>query len=279
MWLRWYSIYWLIKTFKETKIEGLQAALFSEDYPTLKDRHVGKLEIEVPEWLGRVKEDKAYGLCVKLDPAFGGGVLLLRNLDDPSKYMSSEFGLVAVDELTKNPPDVFHNLRARIRWPGLGRQTKFIAGTNPGNIGHEWVKKIWIDKVFDKNEQEIEEFAYVPATVTDNPYIDESYVKSLESLPERMMKALREGSWDITAGMYFPEFDRERHVVEDIPIEERDPLEVTHGFGIPTAPEGTKVYSPAFDVTPYSLVTAIITDKGVFYAPYDNLKDKILDSK
>lgn len=66
---------------------------------------------------------------------------------------------------------------------------------------------------------------------------------------------------------------------DDIPIEERDPLEITHGFGIPTAPEGTKVYSPAFDVTPNSLVTAIITEKGVFYAPYDSLKDKILDSK
>jgi len=66
---------------------------------------------------------------------------------------------------------------------------------------------------------------------------------------------------------------------EGIPIEERNPLEVTHGFGIPTAPDGTKVYSPAFDVTPNSLITAIITDKGVFTAPYANLKDKLLDSK
>ena len=66
---------------------------------------------------------------------------------------------------------------------------------------------------------------------------------------------------------------------DDIPIEERNPLEVTHGFGIMTAPAGTKVYSPAFDVTPNSLVTAIITDKGVFVAPYGNFKDKLLDSK
>lgn len=64
---------------------------------------------------------------------------------------------------------------------------------------------------------------------------------------------------------------------DDIPIEERDPLEVTHGFGIPTAPDGTKVYSPAFDVTPNSLVTSIITDRGIFTAPYKSLKDKILD--
>lgn len=64
---------------------------------------------------------------------------------------------------------------------------------------------------------------------------------------------------------------------DDIPIEERDPLEVTHGFGIPTAPDGTKVYSPAFDVTPNSLVTSIITDRGIFTAPYKSLRDKILD--
>lgn len=50
---------------------------------------------------------------------------------------------------------------------------------------------------------------------------------------------------------------------EDIPIEERSPEEVTKGFGSVTAPEGIDVYSPAFDITPNSLITAFITDKGV----------------
>ncbi len=221
-WLRWYAIRWLIKTFRDTGIEGLQAALFSENYPTLKDRHVGKLELEVPKWLGTLKEDKAYGLCVKLDPAFGGGVLLLRNLDDPGKYMSTEFALEAVDELTKNPPEVFYNLRARLRWPGL-KDTKFIAGTNPGGLGHEWVKKIWVDRVFPDHEQEVEEFAYVPATADDNPFIDPSYLKALESLPERMRKALREGDWNIFEGQFFTEFQKEKHVVPTVPFLEIPP--------------------------------------------------------
>jgi len=65
---------------------------------------------------------------------------------------------------------------------------------------------------------------------------------------------------------------------EDIPIEERDPHEVTNGFGVSIAPAGTTVYSPAFDITPNKLISAIITDKGVFYSPYGSLKDKILDS-
>lgn len=55
---------------------------------------------------------------------------------------------------------------------------------------------------------------------------------------------------------------------DEIPIEQRAAEEVTEGFGRLTAPEGVKVYSPAFDVTPAALVTAIITEKGVARAPY-----------
>ncbi|QXD17300.1 S-methyl-5-thioribose-1-phosphate isomerase [Rhodocaloribacter litoris] len=53
-----------------------------------------------------------------------------------------------------------------------------------------------------------------------------------------------------------------------IVIEERDPREVTHGFGRPTAPDGVRVYNPAFDVTPARLVTAIVTEEGVLRPPY-----------
>ncbi len=48
-----------------------------------------------------------------------------------------------------------------------------------------------------------------------------------------------------------------------IPIEQRDPREVTHGFGGPTAPEGVAVYNPAFDVTPAKLIAGLITERGV----------------
>ena len=73
--------------------------------------------------------------------------------------------------------------------------------------------------------------------------------------------------------------DFESRSGEQIPIEERAPEEVTQGFGRTTAPEGTTVYSPAFDITPHNLVSALITDEGIIYPPYGNLKDKILDSK
>jgi methylthioribose-1-phosphate isomerase len=48
-----------------------------------------------------------------------------------------------------------------------------------------------------------------------------------------------------------------------IPIEQRDPREITHGFGRQTAPEGIGVYNPAFDVTPAELIAAIICERGV----------------
>ncbi len=55
----------------------------------------------------------------------------------------------------------------------------------------------------------------------------------------------------------------------EIPIEERHEQEVTCGFGRRTAPQGVKVFNPAFDVTPHHLITAIITEKGVVKPPYD----------
>ena len=52
-----------------------------------------------------------------------------------------------------------------------------------------------------------------------------------------------------------------------IPIEQRDPEEITCGFGRRTAPEGVNVYNPAFDVTPAELIAAIITERGIIEKP------------
>jgi methylthioribose-1-phosphate isomerase len=60
-----------------------------------------------------------------------------------------------------------------------------------------------------------------------------------------------------------------------IPIEQRAAAEVTHVFGHPVAPEGTRVENPAFDVTPNRYVTAIITERGVARAPYGESLPKL----
>lgn len=55
----------------------------------------------------------------------------------------------------------------------------------------------------------------------------------------------------------------------EIPIEQRNAKEVTEVFGVPVAPENTTVQNPAFDVTPAKYVTAIITERGVAYPPFE----------
>jgi methylthioribose-1-phosphate isomerase len=62
----------------------------------------------------------------------------------------------------------------------------------------------------------------------------------------------------------------------DIPIEERDPAELTHFCGRPVAPEGVRVWNPAFDVTPHTLITALITDAGVFRPPFAESLRRVL---
>jgi methylthioribose-1-phosphate isomerase len=66
----------------------------------------------------------------------------------------------------------------------------------------------------------------------------------------------------------FSSFDLSIKSGEQIPIEERGEEEVTNGFGKRTAPEGVAVYNPAFDVTPGSLVTAFVTEKGIVRPPF-----------
>lgn len=64
---------------------------------------------------------------------------------------------------------------------------------------------------------------------------------------------------------------------EEIPIEERDEKEVTHIREYQLAPDGIGVHNPAFDVTPNHLITAIITDKGVARAPYDETLKQLFE--
>ncbi|MBL7070806.1 MAG: S-methyl-5-thioribose-1-phosphate isomerase [Candidatus Omnitrophica bacterium] len=63
---------------------------------------------------------------------------------------------------------------------------------------------------------------------------------------------------------------------KDIPIEQRDGREVRTVMGKKVAPDNVKVYNPAFDITPASLVAAIITEKGIFRPPYSKVIKKAM---
>jgi hypothetical protein len=189
-WIRWSTVWFLMDFYSRYKIEGIRAGVFCEDYPSLNDRHLTKIKFEFPSWLGTYNDSKKE---FTLSKRFGSGIIAFRNLDDPSKYLSVEFALIAIDEINRNPKTTFDMLRSRHRWPGI-KDVKFIAGCNP--LGEAWVKNMWVKRMFPVEEKEQYEFVFVPALPTDNPHLDESYYKSLESLPENQRKAYLEGNWD-----------------------------------------------------------------------------------
>jgi phage terminase large subunit len=208
--LRWYLIKKLLRLAK-SGISKPIGGLFCEDYVALKDRQISKISVEVPDWIGSIRDSKEYGLAFHIHDCYGGGVLKLRNLDDPSKYQSSEFAVIGVDELTKNLKDVFDILRGSLRWPGVGFPN-FVGATNPGSIGHLWVRALWIDRQFPSEMEKISDrFAFVKALPDDNPHLTPDYWEMLETLPPDLARAWRWGDWDVFEGQFFGGLSRDVH--------------------------------------------------------------------
>jgi phage terminase large subunit len=216
--LRWTLVALLLK-WAAAGHKGVRVGMFCEDYPALRERQLSKIKYEFPSWLGKLRENVHE---FELAPQYGSGVIAFRNLDDPSKYLSAEFAAIAVDELTRNEMDVFNVLRMRLRWPGID-DTKFLAATNPGGVGHVWVKTLWVDRDFRSDigadlRPLAHQFAFVQAKASDNPHLPSSYSEALASLPEKMRRAYQDGDWDIFEGQYYTEFRRDVHVIKPFEI-------------------------------------------------------------
>ena len=211
--LRWYALRRLLM-WAERGLHNVNVMLGCEDYPSLKDRQISKIATEFPLWMGDLKETKTRGLGFHLHPEYGGGAILLRNLDDPSKYQSAEFAGILIDELTRNPLSTFNILRGSLRWPGI--EDVFLVGaTNPAP---GWVRAYWIEHDFPEElKSEAHQFAFVPALPTDNPHLPASYWQMLNTLPDALRKAWVKGDWYISVeGLVYDAFGAE-NVVEDEP--------------------------------------------------------------
>jgi len=149
---------------------------------------------------------------------------------DVMQYMSAEFDVVRFDELTHFTEYQYTYMISRIR--GTKGYPKHIkSSTNPGNVGHAWVKKRFIDPM-PPNTLYKETFQvgkatktmtriFIPARVADNGSIvanDPDYIFRLEALPEAERRALRDGDWNVFEGQYFTEFSSDLHVCEPFPI-------------------------------------------------------------
>ncbi len=213
--LRWFCLVFLVEKYTRLNLKGVRVMLACEDYPSLQDRHLNRVRVEFPEWLGAMNEGTRE---FRLKDSYGGGVIAFRNLDKPGKYQSAEFAAIAVDELTKNTRQTFDVLRGSLRWPGVNH-TVFIGATNPGGPGHLWVKQIWLDEDMPAElEGKRNEFKFVRSLPADNPHLEPSYWEELNSLPEDLRRAWVEGDWSVFAGQAFTTFRRDRHVVPALEI-------------------------------------------------------------
>lgn len=217
-WLRWYALRFLLDMAAQG-FTNARAMLACEDYPSLHERQISKVVVEFPAWIGEYHASRNE---FRLAAEFGGGVIAFRNLDNASKYQSSEFALVAVDELTKNSERTFHMLRGSLRWKGFD-EVRFVAATNPDA---NWVRDYWIERRFTEElASSADEFAFVPALPDDNPHLPASYWKTLETLPHTLRQAWRYGDWYAgVEDLVYDAFNAD-NIVDDEPDAER-PVEL-----------------------------------------------------
>jgi len=142
--------------------------------------------------------------------------------DDVYKYQSAEYDIIRFDELTHFTEFMYLYLLSRIRgtngYPKMAKST-----TNPGGVGHAWVKARFIDVGEPDTIHQVGESKrlFLPAKIQDNSFLmsaDPDYVNRLKGLPPRERRALLKGDWDIFEGQYFTEWDREKHVVRPFEI-------------------------------------------------------------
>ncbi len=139
---------------------------------------------------------------------------------DVYQYQGAEFLFIGIDELTLFTLRQWQFLTSRNRCPAAGAFPCMAGATNPGNIGHAWVKALWIDRepapgMEHPEEYDAADYDFIPARVADNPIYagDEQYLKTLRALPSHLKRAFLDGDWDVFAGQYFDRFDCSRHVV------------------------------------------------------------------
>ncbi len=158
------------------------------------------------------------------------------NEQDVYRYQSAEYDVIRFDELTHFTESMYLYLLSRCR--GVNGYPKSVkSSTNPGGIGHSWVKKRFIDCCPADRAVKIAGMTriFIPAKITDNGFLmksDPMYIKRLEALSKKDRKALLDGCWDITDGKFFEEFDRQIHVMPafEIPDEWRKYICLDYGL-------------------------------------------------
>ena len=161
-----------------------------------------------------------------------------KNDEDVYKYLSAEMHVLLIDELTQFTEAMYRFLRNRVRMVGVtlppqyvGKFPRILASSNPGNIGHLFVKQTFVDNTdtYELRRMPADEGGmlrqFIPAQLEDNPSMtrdDPGYESRLLGLgSEALVKAMRYGDWDIIEGASFDCWNKSRHVIRpfDVPAQ------------------------------------------------------------
>lgn len=145
--------------------------------------------------------------------------------NDIYRYQGREIPCLFIDELTQFPQPWFEYLKTRNRtsnpdWPVIVR-----AATNPGGVGHGWVKNYFIDEapaesIYTDPKTQLTR-TFIPAKVSDHPIekFKKDYTQKLQGITDNQLRqALLDGDWDVFAGQVFKEWRRDDHVVDPFSI-------------------------------------------------------------
>lgn len=220
-----------------SEIPGLQVYLFRRIREDLLKNH-----IEGPQGyralLARWVQD---GLCVIVDDEIrfwnGSKIYLCHCKDekDRFRYQGAEIHLLLIDELTHFTDLIYRFLRGRVRAVGLNLPEKYkglfpriLAGSNPGGVGHTFVKTTFVEGVEPMAIRRVSDSEggmlrqYIPARLDDNPSMaanDPLYRARLRGLgSDSLVKAMEDGDWDVIEGAFFDCWSSERHVVAPFTI-------------------------------------------------------------
>lgn len=179
----------------------------------------------------------------------------VQHLKDLNDYYSSEYQLIEFDEATQFVEEMYMFFWSRLRTTNPNIVCKFRAATNPGGVGHSFMKKrFWIgdrqsNQAYPVTSQikqlngELKDMTYhrafIPATVYDNPLVvknNPQYILQLMELPEDKRRALLDGDWEAYKGQFFKEFDKSVHVCRpfDVPANWRRSIAFDWGYNDPT---------------------------------------------
>ena len=208
---------------------GLRCLLIRRSFPDLRSNHVLPFLREYAPLLSYREGEKA--LILQNGSRIELGYCATDR--DVLRYQGQEYDVIAIDEATQLSEFRFSIFKACLRGTSRFPRRMYLT-CNPGGVGHAWVKRLFIDRNFRDGENP-DDYRFIPARVYDNTALleaDPDYVRSLESLPDRLRDAWLFGRWDVFEGQFFPEFDTAVHVCPSavIPKNLKRFVAVDYGF-------------------------------------------------